>query len=316
MDVKEYEKKINLVNKYLYKKKLNIIFTCKLENFNEEYLYFGLLYHIKSRTYKVFFIDILKMESNNIIVARNGISKDYIDKDDINSLVTIESFITNYEYNKKIFQFKRYIPYCWQFLDEVIYILINNLPKRLFYIYQIMVEKLLKPEPNYLFAFDLKKEKIEKLFEVSDCLKGLDLYDNNKVKYLEKKGNIYYGIVHDSKKYLTKVIYDDEIKEMQLSCDCGQHNFCKHLFATLEMIRKGEEKRFYKVIKKDKRNKNVLEKIENLEYYLCLGVENNNLVIIDKDSLIKIPIDRYFDFEIVEDDNKKTLEKKINKILN
>ena len=334
MFMSEYTKKVNLVDKYLNKKKFKKLLTMKLENFNEEYLYIGIVYHLKSKTFKVFFIDIYKMENNNIedwfninliypndvdylknIIVINGISNNYTDKDDIDSKITINSYITNYKYNKREFIFKRYIPKCWDFLDEVVYILMNSLPKRLFYIYQIMIEKLLKPELNYLFAFDLKKDNLEYLFNDDNILKGINLYNNNKVLYLESINKVYYGIVEEKINYLTKVIYDNNIKEIQLSCSCGSNHFCHHLYATLQSIKNNNIKRYYKVIKKDKNKKNILEKINNLEYFLCIGIYNNNLIIIENDSLIGIPINKYFDYEIIEDDDKKTLENKIKKLL-
>ena len=334
MDRINFNKKIKLVDKYLKKKKLYNILTVKLNNFNNTDIYLGLVFHKRSRAFKIFWINLTKVENRYIedwmnlnliypseadkikeIIATNGISPNYIDKDDIDSEVTIESFITNYNNNKKVFVFKRYIPECWRFLDNAMAIISNNMPKTMYFVYQILVEKLITPEPNYLFAFDLSKDNIDKLYDKEEIDKGKILKD--KVVNLESVKNSYYGVVKDKEEYLTTIVYDNDNKELQLSCTCGNNQFCRHTYAALLNIKNKELIRFKKIAYKND-NIDYFERLKNFEFILCYKIIDDYFLIVQNDELVLLPIldeKNTCPWEIVEDDSNKTLEKQLKKYL-
>lgn len=183
MQLKTMDKK-KLIDKYYKKNKMEPIFSIFLENIDKIDMYIVLTYQIKDKTFRVNWCDLNIMENKNVgtwlnsnyifpnkvdefknIIALNGNTVDFIDSDKIASNVTITSFITNYETNRKVFNFKRYLPPCWKFLSSALLIIFDNMPRVCFSFYQIMMEKIVTPEPNYLFNFDLKNDDINRLFE-------------------------------------------------------------------------------------------------------------------------------------------------------
>ena len=334
MESEAFYHDIKIVDKYLKKLKLNKILTVKLENYNGSYIYMGVVFHKRSKTFRTFWVDLGKLGNKHIedwfnsnlmfpneaeqlksIIARNGISKSYVDNDDIDSLVTIESFVTNYEFNKKVFQFKRYIPKCWSFLNEVILILTNNMPRSMFFIYQIMIEKTIVPAPNYLFYCDKDKDNIDYLFKGKLVL-GKKLYD--KITHFERVKNTYYGIIKDNKsEYLTTLVYEDSYKEIQFSCTCGYNGFCEHEYASYLALINNKELKFSKIAYKDE-NVDLMERIKNFQYFLCYKIIDDHFIVVQDKELVAIPIrneKKEIPWEIVEDDDKKTIEKKVKKIL-
>src|SRR5574344_3015057 len=214
--------KKNLVDKYLKKNKMNPLLDILINNVDKTDINIILTYQEKANTYRVNWIDLSAMENNNIsvwmnsnlmfpdkverikqIIALNGISEDYIDTDDIQSNIKISSFMNNYECNKRVFEFRRYLPSSWKFLSEVLVLIFSNMPKFCFSFYQIMMEKLVKPEINYIFSFDMNKTDLGDLFDENTKMQGTEYFNDNKVIKLEKINNTTYGIVRGTKEYLT-----------------------------------------------------------------------------------------------------------------
>ena len=102
MESEAFYHDIKIVDKYLKKLKLNKILTVKLENYNGSYIYMGVVFHKRSKTFRTFWVDLGKLGNKHIedwfnsnlmfpneaeqlksIIARNGISKSYVDNDDI-----------------------------------------------------------------------------------------------------------------------------------------------------------------------------------------------------------------------------------------
>lgn len=329
-------KKKQLVDKYLKANKMNPIFDIYLENIDNISMYIVISYQLKDKTYRVSWIDLTAMENEKVsywfnsnlifpekaekfknIIASNEKVEQYKDLDKIDSMVIMNSFITNYEPSVRTFEFKRYIPKCWSFLSNAIYILFDNMPRFCFSFYQIMIEKLLTPEVNYIFYHDKEEDDVDTFFSNDIKKIGSKIYNDGFVKNLEKVNNTYYGIIKDDKEYLTEIIYNDDVKEMQMLCTCGSKNFCKHLYATTLAMKDKREMKFYKIAYKDE-NKSLLDRIRNFEYFLCLGISDNYFIVIQNNSLVALPIldkEHKLNWKIIEDDDVKTLEKQLRQYI-
>lgn len=325
-----------LIDKYFKKQKMELIFTILMENIDNIDMYVALTYQIKDKTFRINWCDLTIMENKNIatwlnsnlifpkkveelkrIIAVNGISEIYDDPDDIDSNVTITSYITNYEANQKIFNFKRYLPSCWHFLSEALLIVFDNMPRICFSFYQIMLEKIVSPEPNYIFNFDLKHDNINKLFNKDTIAIGTSYYNDAKVIKIENVNNTTYALVRGTKDYLTSIVYNDSTKELQLGCTCGCKTFCKHEYAALLAMKSKQEIRYYKISYKDE-SKTLLDRLRSFEYFLCLGIIDNYFLVIKNYGISALPIldkDKKFNWEIIEDDDTKSLEKAVNDYL-
>ena len=333
MDEKLIIKKKKLIDKYLKRKSYVILFDILMENIDESTTYIRLDYDKKSSTYRLSWFNISQMNTNKVeswinstlmhpskvdefkaIIANNGISADYVDEDNINSLITINSYLTNYKYNKNAFQFKRYIPSCWKFLADAIYILFNYMPKYIYPLFQIMVQKIVEPRLSSLFAFDFVNDDYKKLFNEAIIEKGENYYKDKRVVFLENFGNSLYSVVRGESDYLVTIIHNDDINELQLSCTCPCNYFCKHMYAAIKAYKNNEIKKFYKIAYV---NDDVLESIKNFNYFLCIGIYQDFFIVVQDDNYSLLPIlnDNKLSMKIVEDDDKKSLEKELNKYL-
>ena len=328
--------KMTLIKKYLKRNKMNPIFDIYLENIDKVTMYITLSYQLKDNTYRVSWIDLTAMENKHVeywfnsnlifpdkaekfktIIASNAKCIEYNDEDNIDSKVIMDSYITNYEPNVRTFEFKRYIPKCWSFLSDAIFILFDNMPRFCFSFYQIMMEKLVRPEVNYIFNYDIKRDDVDQLFNTDVKKLGNKIYNSDFVFKLEKLNNTYYGIIKEDKEYLTEIVYNNDVKEMQMFCTCGCKSFCKHLYATVLAIKDNKEKIYYKIAYKDD-SKTLLDRIRNFEYFLCLGISEDYFIVIQKESLVALPIldkEHKSNWQIIEDDKEKNLEKKLKQYL-
>ena len=335
MNEKEILQRKELVDKYLNKKKYLCLFDMYLYNIDSLSFYIRLDYDKRVNTYRVNWINLSFMDDNKVeswlntnliypsmvhefknIIASNGIVDDYIDNDDINSKVIINSYRTDYECNKRTFVFKRYIPNCWQFLADAIYILFESLPKYQYPLFQILVEKLIKPDINCVFAYDFEKDNVDNLFNKQTITKGKEDYKNNKVRFLEKKDNIYYSVISDKEEYLVTIINNKDTKEVQMTCNCNHNSFCKHIYSTLLAIKNNKENKFYKIARINN-NKNVIDNLKEFNYLLCVDIVDDYFIVIDNLNYLLLPIleNNKLLYKIIEDDKNKTLENKLNKYI-
>ena len=323
------------IDKILKKKKHLCLFDLTFNDQDLFKLYVRLDYVKTSNVFKVVWVNLGQMTSKKTedwinynliypkeverfkeIIAKNGISKDYIDKDKVNAKCVINSYITDYEYNKKTFEFKRYIPKCWEFLADALYILFEAMPKYLHVEFQILIEKLIQPQKNTIFVRDNKKDNLDDLFDDKTIATGLALHKVGAVAYIEKTNNVTYSVVRAMENYLVSVYDLKETKEMQLSCTCQNHGFCEHMYAALTAMNNKEEKKFFKIAKVDD-DKSLLDNINNFEYFLCPGLFEGNFVVIQGDNyqLLPIIVNDKLQFKIVEDDKDKSLEKALKEYL-
>ncbi len=328
--------KKNKVDKYLHKNKHICLFDVIINDLDNICLYIRLDYVKTSNLYKVTWMDLKQMNikkmkdwinsnliyPNNVdhikaLVVKNGFTKDYEDKNDINSEVIIHSYLKEYDTNRKTFMFNRYIPKCWSFLADILFILFETMPKYLFVEFQILTEKLVDPKVNSVFVFDSKKDKIDNLFNDEIKNIGKQLYEKNRVTFIEKLRDVNYAIVSTDLNYLVSIYDLENTKEMQMSCTCESNHFCEHMYAAILKMKDKKELKFFKIARVDN-DENILENLSNFNYYLCAGIFEDTFVIINHDNFEFVPIleNNKLNYKIIEDDDKKTLEKSLKKYLN
>lgn len=335
MEKKEILQKKELVDKYLNKRKFLCLLDVFFYNVENLSVYIRLDYNPKNATYLIHWINISAMEDNKIenwlnsnliypslidkiknIIASNGIVEDYKEDLKIDSKVTINSYLKDYKYNRNTFEFNRYIPTCWMFLADVLLIVFEGMPRYMYSLFQILVEKIIEPSTNCAFIFDLKNGDINQLFEKQIIERGKKYYKEDRIKFIEKQDDCYSCIVRGTTNYLVSIINKEDTKEVQMSCNCQYEGFCKHIYAALLAIKSNDEHKFFKISYIDG-DKSLIDNIKNFNYLLCIGIVDDFFVVVDNLDLAFIPIlkDNKLLFKIVEDDNNKTLEKQLNKYL-
>jgi len=332
MEEKEILLKKDLIEKYFNKLKYQKILDAFIFNVENLSLYIRVDYIKKNATYRVSWVNISAMNSNDVkywvntnliypskvdalknIMLDNIDADELIDDDNINSLVTINTYLGTYY---KTYKFKRYIPLSHEFLADALLIIFDNMPKYMFSMFQIFIEKLVNPEINALFAFDMNKDNIDDLFDTNTIKLGHKYIDDDKIMFIEQKNNITYSVVRDESDHLVTINYDDNKKEIEMSCTCESNHFCKHMYAALLASKDNMEKRFYKISFIDE-NQSMVENIQKFNYLLCSGIIDDYLIIVDINKFTFLPIldNGKMRFKIIEDDENHSLEKKIKKYM-
>ena len=335
MNEKEILKKKDLINKYFNKKKYLCLFDMYFYNIDNLSMFIRVDYINKTQTYRVSWVNLGAMTSNKVedwinsslvypsmidklrnIIANNGIVEDYVDKDNINSKVIINSYLINYETNKKRFEFKRYLPACWQFLADALFVIFDGMPKYTFPLFQIIIEKMIKPDINCVFVYDLEHNNFDELFENQIITRGRTYLKEDRILFLEKELDTYNSVVRGTQDYLVTITNKKETKEVQMTCTCPHNTFCKHIYATLLAIKNKKEKKFYKIAHIDDK-KDIINNIKEFNYLLCVGILDDYFVVIDNLNFAFLPIlsNNILNYKIVEDDDKKTLETDLNRYL-
>ena len=332
MEEKEILYKKDLIDKYFNKlkyQKIADIFIYNVENLS---LYIRLDYIKKNATYRVSWVNITAMNSKDVkywvntnlvypskvenfknILLDNIDASDLIDDDEINSMVTINTYLGILP---KTYMFKRYIPSSHEFLADALFIIFDNMPKYMYSMFQIFIEKLVNPEINSLFAFDINKDNFDDLFDINTIKLGKKYLTDNKIMFIESENNITYAVVRDESDHLVSINYDDTKKEVEMSCTCENNHFCKHMYATLLAKKEGINKKFYKISFVDE-NMSMVENLKNFNYLLCSGIIDDYLIVVDINKFAFLPIldNGKMRFKIIEDDDKHTFEKTINKYM-
>ena len=90
------------------------------------------------------------------------------------------------------------------------------------------------------------------------------------------------------------------------------------MYAVLESIRNNDMRRFYKIDHKNN-TKDLLEKVLSFDYYLCVGIVEDELEIVNNDGNIDVVpiIDENNNpiRDILEDDENESLTKEIENII-
>lgn len=335
----ECRKKIDLIRKYFRKDKMFLELI--LFNYSGYYIYVRIDYLKKTKSYKLSWFDLDKALDNNIdkyssfeymedniindiSFIFNNYDCDLEEKRSLNDedLVTLKANIKT-KVNKMIdVEFNRYLPRDLRVLDSLFIIIFRYLPKRLdSFLEEIFASIYNNSTYDYRREIDLDlfNDDIDDIFSYNITKRGLDYYENDKVLYLEKVDDRYFGVVEGSKKYVVVIKYNEEKKKMSVYCSCPCDFYCKHIYAVILSIRNNELKRFCKVMFKDK-SKNLLERMLDYDYFLCLDVVDDKYleIINNKGDIELVPI---FDsegmeqFDILEDTDEFLITNKIRKII-
>ena len=251
---------------------------------------------------------------SNQIIKDNKSDKHLIHSDD-----NLVHFKANIDYIEYDYSFQSFIPLKISFLADIMYVIFNNLPNRLFDVFNELIAKLNKTENKYLykkpFKFDLFKGSLDKVFSNLVIQRGENYYLNKQVRYLEKINKSYYSVVESDNALYTVIIdYDNKDKTIKMTCNCTCEFYCKHMYATIKAIRNKEFFKFYKVRYIDE-NATYYDKIFSNNYFLCLDIQGDKLFILYPNGEIH-PV-FIFDkagnsmFEVVEDSQDNYLTNKI-----
>lgn len=335
----ECRKKIDLIRKYFRKDKMFLELI--LFNYSGYYIYVRIDYLKKTKSYKLSWFDLDKVLDNNIdkyssfeymedniindiSFIFNNYDCDLEEKRSLNDedLVTLKANIKT-KVNKMIdVEFNRYLPRDLRVLDSLFIIIFRYLPKRLdSFLEEIFASIYNNSTYDYRREIDLDlfNDDIDDIFSYNITKRGLDYYENDKVLYLEKVDDRYFGVVLGNEKYVTVIRYNEEKKKLSVYCSCPCDFYCKNIYAVILSIRNNELKRFCKVMFKDK-SKNLLERMLDYDYFLCLDVVDDKYleIINNKGDIELVPI---FDsegmeqFDILEDTDEFLITNKIRKII-
>lgn len=217
--------------------------------------------------------------------------------------------------------FQKYLPVSLLPLSNLFFFVFSNLPKEyneLYYeLFAEITETTEKYEYKREFDFDLFRDDLEKLFQKVIIQRGKKYWKEERVLFLEKIGSTYFAVVEGTEKYIVMIKYNDEKKRTQVSCSCPCEFYCKHIYAVILAIRNNAFRRFYKIMLKNS-NQNLLELVENFEYFLCLGLKEKSFEIINHDGCLEtVPIldeNGKYNWEILEDSEDETLKNQVKKL--
>ena len=336
-----YEAKISLIQKY-YKRDA-IFLELKLINYEGYNLYMILSESKKYNSYRLSWFDLDEIKDKHIekYVCCEYIQSDIIDliKNDYAKYdVAIDyndEFLTDKDtviFNANIktkksnainVSFKKYLPKNLSILADLIIFVFKNMPRKYEgFMYELLAKltgSTEKYEYKKEFEFDLFNGDINEIFRYPIVQRGQKYYEEDKIEFLEKIDNRYFAIVEGTEKYIVIVKYDEKEKKTQVYCSCPCEFYCKHICAVILAIRDSKFKRFYKIMYKNP-NKNLLERIMDFEYFLCLGVVEQNFEIINNyGELELVPIldvNNKYNWEILEDSEDEKLMKQVKYFLN
>lgn len=334
------EEKLRLIKKCF--KKTNLLLDIEIYDYEGCYLYIRLDYYKKEKVHKISWIDLNLINNKNIkpylnseyvsvkyleniahCINNNNLNGiDYSDMDVNDGLVKLNLYF--YEKNKKSYisiLFHRYIPNELPFVFDIFVNVFDNLPYKLETLLRELSAKLNGEVEKYdhekSFKLDLFNDDIDSAFRKNVIVKGKDYYNENKVSFLEKINDKYYAFVKGNNDYAVIINHDEVYKETSLYCSCPCEFHCKHEYAVLFAIRNKKFNKFYKVAY-DITSENVMEKIAGFKYYLCAGVKENKLILLNNYGNIEhVPLfdkDGKLMWKIIEDDKNNTLKKKFEKL--
>lgn len=324
-------KRITEIRKYLQRQQEKIIFEIIIKNYNNTNFYIALVFNTKIEKFKVVYvpIDIIDKKINdyvcyqfiNILEVKYIIdtiynSKDKYKNEEVRDKTNKEIADYYIEINidikdeKYTFKTTKYIPKEWLFMFDCIVIMFEHIPNIMNELCKDILAVLTNSEKLILYnisvPFDIKTDNIDNLFNKPNKEKGIEYYKKGEVKYLEKVNNKYFSII---KNHIVIIEYNNKTKTLNTFCDCSSHIHGKHIYAAVCAIRNKEKKPFTKLMLLEDKNN-----IDTAKYYLCYGIENDNLKVIDVNEKLLLPISLIKEghLKIIED-KQKLLENIITK---
>lgn len=335
------EDKLNLIKKHF--KKAKLLLDIEMYNYEGCNIYIRLDYFKKERVHKVSWIDLNLLSNKNVkpyinseyvsvkyldniaySINNNNLSGvNYTDLDVNDGLVKLNLyFYEKKEMNSINILFHRYIPNELPFVFNIFANVFDNLPYKLEMFLKILAAKLNGEEEKYdhekSFKLNLLKDDLDYQFKKEEVRKGRRCYSAEKIKFLEKINDKYYAVVEEKENHAVIVNYDKSLNETTLYCSCPCEFHCKHEYAVMLAIRNKEFNNFYKVAY-DINTENVMEMVAGFKYFLCAGIKDDKLILLNNYGKIEYtPLfneDGKVLWKVIEDDKKGTLKKEIDKII-
>ena len=335
-----YEDKIKLIKKY-YKKNPTFL-ELTISNYEEHNLYISINDMGKGKDYKLSWFDLDMIVSKNIdryvscqyipTIIIESIKESFLTyhadtnvkeetiKDDY--IVTLKANLKTKHLDNIDVKFRRYLSGKSAYLMDLFIFIFDHMPRIyeefLFEILSKLTHSSERYEYKKEFEFDLFEDDIDELFEYIISVRGKKYYEEGRVQFLEKIDDRYFAVVEGSEKYLTVINYNEEEQKMKVYCSCPCEFYCKHIYAVIMAIRNNEFKRFYKVMYNNT-NKDLYERIVDFDYYLCTGVVEQNLELINNYGEIELvpilDINNECNWKVLEDSEDEELTKQIKYFL-
>lgn len=318
------------INDFLIKKGHELVMSIYLANYNGNNIYIRLDYVPKIAVYKVVWVDLNFLNVKNLEQYINiQMMTKYISKKVIDKLVEFDvpsSFNLNddiigdrvevltYLKENREYVFDRFLPLEWEGLIDPLALIFSYLPRGMEIFLNEIFGKFDGTEESFNcvkpIKFNILKSDSTKIFRPLSIEKGTDLFDRNKVSFLEKIDNRYLAIVEDKIPYFVAIEEADK-DHVLMWCNCKANYFCKHIYAVLLAIREKKFNNFYKV-KFLGKDETLLEKVTLRNFYFSFGIRNGKLYLLTPEGTI-LPIDPAQNgkllFEVIEDDDECSLSK-------
>lgn len=319
------------IKKYLTRKGHDTIFSIYIENYNKINLYISFDYVKKVSAYKITWFDLNFIDNRKLSDYQNSqfVSKklalnivDAISKINIDEEIQSDDSIIgdriylflNKDSASLTYGFTRFLPLEWEAFIDPIVIIFSYLPRNmdillqeLFAIFDGTTDIFTYTKP---IKYDLLKSNPNPLFSRSSIELGTKFYTDSRVLYLEEIEEKYFAIVEDEEPYFVILNQVDKDHAM-LWCNCKKGYLCHHIYAALLALHHKSFKKFYKV-RYNTDEMPLLEKIMYGNVYLCYGVSNDKILLIDLyGNLIHSNIvkNNRCLFDVIEDDDECSLSK-------
>lgn len=323
------DKKINLIKKMLRRKKEVPILELQIKEYNNSNFYITLLYNQNIEKFKVLYIPLDVVEDNKIeeyccyqfidvksvLYILEQIKKeipkyesdsirDNRNKNINNFYIEISIYLSKKKYD---FYATRYLPKEWKFLFEGIVMLFEHSPNIMGELVNEILSVIMNTNENIEYQAslncDLSTTNLKSYFPILQDEKKLI---DKKIDFLENVNGKYYAIIEE---HLIIVEYNNNRKILNIYCDQSNLVYSNEVYQVLMGIKEQQEEKFYKIKVIDKKNN------KNFNY-LCLGVTDKEIKVIEKNKISKITFKALKDQEIkiLEDKNNK-LKKKLGKVM-
>lgn len=323
------------IDNYLAKRGHELVMSIYLSNYNGNNIYIRFDYIRKLSVYKIVWVDlnffddkhiedfvsiqmVTKYLSLKLIDTLSKIEYDNTYKLDDNILGDRVEILTYLKEEPREYIFDRFLPLELEQLIDPLALIFAYLPRSMEVFLNEIFAKFDGTEDKFNYTkpvkFDLLKGDSLKLFRATSIEAGTRLFDENKVKFLEKVNNKYLAIVED--KGLHLVLLEGVQNEYSLMwCDCKLNYYCKHIYAALLALRAGKFNNFYKV-KYVGKEETLLEKVTIGSFYYSFGIEGDKILLITTDGQVfpaNIVQNGKCAFEVIEDDDHCSLSKELEK---
>ena len=298
------------INDYLIKKGHELVMSVYLNNYNPKKLDDYINSQMVTKFIAVKLIDLL----NKINIDSDYILNDKIIGDRVEIVMYLKETPREYV-------FDRFLPLKWEPFIDLLAIIFSYLPRGMEVFLHEIFAKFDGAEERFNCSkpvkFDLLLDDLNEIFRKMVVSRGEKVFEDNKVKFIEKQEDDYYiGLVDEEDKSFVPVIKKIDDEHVFMHCNCKCDYYCKHIYAMIKSIRQNKFNGFYKVRYVGK-EESLLEKVTISNFYLCFGIKEGKLLLINDDGTI-FPCDVIqkgkVAFEVLEDDDECSLSKQINEL--